>query len=313
MDDLNKFSPLNFPPPSLPHMLPFVSSPPALPHSSSLLSPPLSTPLCISPFLFLHSSSPSFPNKFPPSTLCLPRHPVITLSSPPFRTLRYLLPFRPFLFSSPSYTAIHCICPRLLSSFCLSPLFPLPLIYSVIFLFYAGLLTRQASETNLKHAASASFFLPGHSFFWVLCFIFFSPSCTSLLPPSLHLCLHFPCSLVGYNAGSQPALQTDGPLIRCASALPPLPAARFLIKLKPKEGERERERARIGTYARLFWSLLFVWIGWMMTVLIWSLGEWTTVCWMFCCSLSLTLSQPHNGFTSFEGELGAVNPLRWEK
>lgn len=60
--------------------------------------------------------------------------------------------------------------------------------------------------------------------------------------PSLHLSLHFPCSLVGYNAGSQPALQTDGPLIRCASALPPLPAARFLIKLKLKEEERERQR-----------------------------------------------------------------------
>lgn len=62
------------------------------------------------------------------------------------------------------------------------------------------------------------------------------------LPPSLP----FPSSgLVGYNAGSQPALQTDGPLIRCASALPLLPAARFLIKLKPKEeGEGERNRGR---------------------------------------------------------------------
>lgn len=79
------------------------------------------------------------------------------------------------------------------------------------------------------------FFFPLHSSLSSL-----SPS----LPPSLHLSLHFPCSLVGYNAGSQPALQTDGPLIRCASALPPLPAARFLIKLKPKEEEREGERGR---------------------------------------------------------------------
>ncbi len=72
-------------------------------------------------------------------------------------------------------------------------------------------------------------------------FFFFLP-CTCFLPLSLHLSPHFPCSLVGYNAGSQPALQTDGPLIRCASALPPLPAARFLIKLKPKDEERERAR-----------------------------------------------------------------------
>lgn len=99
----------------------------------------------------------------------------------------------------------------------------------------------------------------------------FPQSGTCVLPPSLL----FPgSSLVGYNAGSQPALQTDGPLIRCASALPLLPAARFLIKLKPKEErereiDRERNRARekqrvgeegggVGLYPCLFWSLIFV-------------------------------------------------------
>lgn len=99
----------------------------------------------------------------------------------------------------------------------------------------------------------------------------FPQSCTCVLPPSLL----FPgSSLVGYNAGSQPALQTDGPLIRCASALPLLPAARFLIKLKPKEerereidGERNRVRGKqregkegggAGLYPCLFWSLIFV-------------------------------------------------------
>lgn len=71
----------------------------------------------------------------------------------------------------------------------------------------------------------------------------------------LHPSLLFPGSgLVGYNAGSQPALQTDGPLIRCASALPLLPAARFLIKLKPKE-EREGERNRGREWGWGCWAL----------------------------------------------------------
>lgn len=185
MDVLNKFFPLNFPPPSLPHILPFVFSPPALPHSYSLLSPLLSTPLCISPFLFFHSSSPSFPNKFPPPTLCLPRHPVITLSSPPFRTLRYLLPF-------PSRFLLPLTLPFIVSvlasspSLCLSPLFPPP----SNLLHHLPLPRRfvdQASIRNkFKTCCLCLFSSTGSLFFFGFCFIFFPrPALLSSLHPSI--------------------------------------------------------------------------------------------------------------------------------
>lgn len=60
------------------------------------------------------------------------------------------------------------------------------------------------------------------------------------------------------------------------------------------EGESggERERGRFGTSARLFWSLLFVWIGWMMTVLIWNLEDWTTVCLNVSATACIALSRP---------------------
>lgn len=42
-------------------------------------------------------------------------------------------------------------------------------------------------------------------------------------------------------------------------------------------GERGGER-EFGRSLPLFWSVLFVWIGWMMTMLIWNLVDWITVC-----------------------------------
>lgn len=59
-----------------------------------------------------------------------------------------------------------------------------------------------------------------------------------------------------------------------------------------REIEGERERGRFGTSARLFWSLLFVWIGWMMTVLIWNLEDWTTVCLNVSTTACIALSPP---------------------
>lgn len=123
----------------------------------------------------------------------------------------------------------------------------------LIHLIFAGTLSR--SEAAEKTGPLLRSLMVPRS----LCF---SPSCTCVLPPSLL----FPgSSLVGYNAGSQPALQTDGPLIRCASALPLLPAARFLIKLKPKEeqereidgeGNRVREKQREGEEGGVLGSIL---------------------------------------------------------
>lgn len=161
---------LTSPRPSLPHILPFVSSPPAPPHSSS----PLSTPLCTSPFLSFHSSSPSLPDKSPPPhTHTLPspspcHHPLITLSSPPFRTLCYLLPFRTFPSSSPSFAAIHCICPRLLSSLC--PPVPAP----------PSLLCRSVDQASIRNKFKTCclclFSSTGSLFFWGgFCVLFFLP------------------------------------------------------------------------------------------------------------------------------------------
>lgn len=124
-------------------------------------------------------------------------------------------------------------------------LFSVRTVFSrLVHLIVVGDVKQTATWGHRENNTCASFPHPGQPC-RVLCF---TQSCTCVLPPS-HL---FPgSSLVGYNAGSQPALQTDGPLIRCASALPLLPAARFLIKLKPKEeqaqeiyGERNRVRKK---------------------------------------------------------------------
>lgn len=53
--------------------------------------------------------------------------------------------------------------------------------------------------------------------------------------------------LAGHNAGRQPAPQTDGPLIRCAPALPLSPSCSSLFnQIKAKRGARDGRKSGTG-------------------------------------------------------------------